>query len=190
MTGSIKRQLTAIGSACQSLQTTLANISVTEGERARRRDMVGNLVARMEKAKMDVAGGATDMRGSLMAGGAARGGGRSQWGTRGETADTVDKDNADLLQMQNQIMQQQDQGLDLLAQTIARQKELGQTINRELDEQMPLLDRLGDHVDSTTDNVQRETKRVIKLTRKQAAGSGFLCLIFWIIAFALFAASE
>ena len=148
-------------------------------------------MARKEKASaaMKVAGAAS--RASLMGGpgGSSSGQQRSRWGTV-EQEDTIDKNNQDLLQMQSQIMRQQDDGLDVLAQTVARQKELGQAINRELDEQMPLLDRLDRHVDTTGAAVQKETRRVIRLTRKSAAGGGFCCLVFCIILFAALAATD
>jgi regulator of vacuolar morphogenesis len=64
-----------------------------------------------------------------------------------ETDRTRERDNQGVLQLQQQIMQEQDQDVEQLNQTVRRMKEVGIAINEELDEQKPLLEILDEDVD-------------------------------------------
>lgn len=56
-----------------------------------------------------------------------------------ETDKTRELDNEGVLQLQKQVMQDQDAGVDMLRKAVSRQKELGVAINNELQVQLELL---------------------------------------------------
>mmetsp|Transcript_606 Transcript_606/g.672 ORF Transcript_606/g.672 Transcript_606/m.672 type:complete len:345 (-) Transcript_606:197-1231(-) len=76
-----------------------------------------------------------------------------------ETNDTLPLNNQELLQQQIQIHQQQDQDVAQLRKLIQRQREIGQTINTEVEEQNELLDQVNQDVDRTTDRLREARKR-------------------------------
>lgn len=76
-----------------------------------------------------------------------------------ETNETLPLDNQELLQLQLQIHLQQDQDVAQLRKLIQRQKEIGQTINTEVEEQNELLDQFNEDVDKTTDRLQVARKK-------------------------------
>lgn len=84
------------------------------------------------------------------------------------------------IEQQQQIMQDQDKGLDMLQNSIARQKEIGLRIGSEVDEQNELLESLSDGMDSTARSLNKETAHVVRVTEKAKRG-GLLCLILLLI---------
>ena len=80
-------------------------------------------------------------------------------GNAKETNETLPLDNQELLQQQLQIHQQQDQDVAQLRKLIQRQKEIGLTINTEVEEQNELLDQFGQDVDNTNDRLRMARKK-------------------------------
>lgn len=93
-------------------------------------------------------------------------GGR-QLGPAHETTATVGKSNEELLQGQTQIISQQDDLLSSLLPVLQRQKELGNIIGQELDEQNKLLDDIGDSMDTVEAKIKRGKKQITKITGKK-----------------------
>lgn len=77
-----------------------------------------------------------------------------------ETDKTRELDNDGVLQRQQQIMQQQDQGIGDLLRIVRRQKQIGVAIGEELDDQNRLLS----DIERDVDRVDQKTK----LARKRA----------------------
>lgn len=80
-----------------------------------------------------------------------------------ETKETIALDNAELLQQQKQVHKEQDKELELLRMIIARQRQIGETINREVEEQNELLDRFSSEVDASSDKVKLARARARKI---------------------------
>ncbi|KAI5964558.1 hypothetical protein KGF57_001050 [Candida theae] len=81
-----------------------------------------------------------------------------------ETEDTLPLNNKELLQHQVHIHQTQDQELEQLRKIIARQRQIGETINAEVEEQNAMLDRFNEEVEQTTDKIKqarRRTRRIL-----------------------------
>lgn len=76
-----------------------------------------------------------------------------------ETKETLPLSNQELLQQQVQVQHNQDNELLELRKIIARQKEIGMTINQEVEEQNELLDSLNEQVDHTTDKLRLARKK-------------------------------
>ena len=127
-----------------------------EGEVRRRRDLVAGarkekedlerlLTAMARKREVDEA---VDDKRTLVAGSDAASGGMTARATavkKGrvlgkETAATRELDNKGVLQLQQQMLQDQDQGLNMLAATVLKQKELATQINEELEIQLQMLE--------------------------------------------------
>lgn len=66
-----------------------------------------------------------------------------------ETEHTQSMDNAQLHDYSHDIIQEQDQHLETLLQSLRRQREVGEAIGDELDTQQELLTRLDEGVDRT-----------------------------------------
>ena len=64
----------------------------------------------------------------------------------------------------------QDKGLDLLQESIARQKNMGMAIGNELEDQNEMLDELSEAMDNTDRRLVRETGHVMRVTEKAKSG--------------------
>ncbi|KAL6056930.1 Syntaxin [Balamuthia mandrillaris] len=106
----------------------------------------------------------------------------TRWGAPAETEETRDLDNRGLLSLQEQKMREQDKLLDMLGESVDRQKEIAIGIGQEVDEHNALLDDLDHEVERTNSRVQRATNRVTRISKK----SSTTCL--WIVICALFIA--
>lgn len=79
-----------------------------------------------------------------------------------ESSKTIDKSNHELLQQQQQVHRDQDAELLQLRSIIARQREIGETINQEVTEQNELLDGFSEDVERSA--------RKLKVARHRAKG--------------------
>jgi regulator of vacuolar morphogenesis len=64
-----------------------------------------------------------------------------------ETERTRELDNDQVLVLQRQMMEEQDQDVNALAQIVRRQKEMGLAIKDEVDRQIEYMDRMDQDVD-------------------------------------------
>ncbi|KAK2802622.1 hypothetical protein FQN51_004415 [Onygenales sp. PD_10] len=80
-----------------------------------------------------------------------------------ETDETRELDNEGVLQLQKQIMENQDLGLEELRKVVARQKELGIMINNELELQNEMFGMVDEDVDRVKRKAQVAKKRIGRL---------------------------
>lgn len=81
-----------------------------------------------------------------------------------ETETTESLDNKELLQQQQQVHKDQDQEVEQLRKIIARQREIGETIGREVEEQNEMLDRFNDEVDASSDKMKDARAKAKRIT--------------------------
>ncbi|KAI4189603.1 MAG: hypothetical protein L6R41_001332 [Letrouitia leprolyta] len=81
-----------------------------------------------------------------------------------ETDRTRALDNQGVLQLQQQLMKEQDDDVDVLAQAVARQKKIGIEIQEELVLQQSLLGMLDEDVDRVQGKIDVARKRVQKIS--------------------------
>lgn len=81
-----------------------------------------------------------------------------------ETSETVNLSNKGLLQRQQQIHNEQDKELEALRKIIARQRQIGETINKEVEEQLEILDSFSNEVDVSGAKLSSARQRVKKIT--------------------------
>ncbi|XP_066600511.1 syntaxin-8 [Prorops nasuta] len=86
----------------------------------------------------------------------------------------------DLKVHQEQILQDQEQGLEELCKVISRQKQIGQAIYNEVDHQNEIIDDLAEHMDRTDDSIVHKTHQV------QSIGAKDHTCGYWVIILLLF----
>ncbi|XP_014607820.1 PREDICTED: syntaxin-8 [Polistes canadensis] len=92
----------------------------------------------------------------------------------------VNMSTQDLQNYQEQVLQEQDKGLEELCKVIARQKEIGQTISNEVVHQNEIIDDLADHMDMTDQTLINRTRQVESISYKDRTCG------YWIIIILLF----
>ena len=154
-----------------------------EGEMRRRRDLVAAakkekeglerlLSAMAAKSALDRTVASAESKGELMntsEGDASSRSkpGRSSGGGRvlgKETNKTRELDNQGVLQLQQQMVREQDDDINVLAQAVARQKELGIQIQEELEVQNEMLGLLDEDVTRVQDKLNVAKKRIGKIS--------------------------
>ncbi|KAM9515650.1 syntaxin-8 isoform 5-T5 [Guaruba guarouba] len=109
---------------------------ITQLEGDRRQNLVDDLLTRQKQLQASYKNEGTEpdvIRSSLMTGGVKRGV-TNPWLLE-ESEETRGLGCDDLRQQQRRIIEEQDAGLDALSSIISRQKQMGQEIGNELDEQ-------------------------------------------------------
>jgi regulator of vacuolar morphogenesis len=177
-----KRVLVRSGTLIATLADGLRRIQESgrlgEGELRRRRDLVSQ--ARMEREGLDklsnsmssstsAAGrggfsqgqaSAADKAGLLKGG---RPAGRVLGAPLPETDKTRELDNSGVLQLQKQEMQNQDLAVDQLTAVIRRQREMGERIHEEVEDQIRMLDELDQDTDRTGAKLKVANNRIKKM---------------------------
>lgn len=80
--------------------------------------------------------------------------------------DTEEMSNNQVLQLHHSIMNEQDESLDRLGESISRQRELSIQIGNELDDQVDILDDLDEGVDRSQHRLNHARRRLDKVAKK------------------------
>ncbi|KAI8090152.1 uncharacterized protein B0P05DRAFT_529570 [Gilbertella persicaria] len=94
-----------------------------------------------------------------------------------------DVENGQILQLQQRIIDDQDQDLDHLSETIRRQRELGLLIGDELETHAQLIDETEDMVDRTDERLRQARKKLDYVNRKIKDNKSVCIVIALIIVF-------
>ena len=158
---------------------------ITDAEYTRRQNQLSTLKGRSDDLNAKFGQGSSsgamsgygNDRGQLF-GGKESGSGRTPYR---DEPDAWRGDDADgIMQGQQTMMRDQDAGLDLIAKSIARQKEMAYKIGDEIEDQNEMLDDLNEGMDNTNRRLLRETEHVVKVTNAAKAG-GYCCCIFLLV---------
>ncbi|XP_074703707.1 syntaxin-8 isoform X7 [Strix aluco] len=156
---------------------------ITQMEGDRRQNLVDDLLTRQKQLQASYKNEGTEpdvIRSSLMTGGIKRGV-TNPWLLE-ESEETRGLGFDDLRQQQRRIIEEQDAGLDALSSIISRQKQMGQEIGNELDEQNEIIDDLTNLVENTDDKLRNQTRHV-KMVDKKSTSCGNLSVsqlpFFW-----------
>ncbi|XP_037265401.1 syntaxin-8 isoform X2 [Falco rusticolus] len=148
---------------------------ITQLEGDRRQNLVDDLLTRQKQLQASYKNEGTEpdvIRSSLMTGGVKRGV-TNPW-LMEESEETRGLGFDDLRQQQRRIIEEQDAGLDALSSIISRQKQMGQEIGNELDEQNEIIDDLTNLVENTDDKLRNQTRHV-KMVDKKSTSCGSSC---------------
>ncbi|KAK8106892.1 v-SNARE [Apiospora kogelbergensis] len=96
-----------------------------------------------------------------------------------------DMTNSQVHAYHQQIMDQQDQQLDALGVSIARQRELSMQIGDELDDQVAMLDDVDEAVDRHQGRIDRARNQVGRITRSASDNKQLMAIIILIIVLVL-----
>ncbi|XP_032932621.1 syntaxin-8 isoform X1 [Catharus ustulatus] len=161
---------------------------ITQLEGDRRQNLVDDLLTRHRQLEASYRneGPEPDMsRSSLMAGGAKRGI-TNPWLLE-ESEETRGLGFDELRQQQRRIIEEQDAGLDALSSIISRQKQMGQEIGNELDEQNEIIDDLTNLVENTDDRLRTQTRHVKMVDKKSTSCGMLVVIVLLLIAIAVVA---
>ncbi|RVD84968.1 uncharacterized protein DFL_003304 [Arthrobotrys flagrans] len=99
--------------------------------------------------------------------------------------DTSDMPNAQVFTLHQRIIEEQDDTLDRLSESISRQRELSIQIGDELDSQGELLDDLDDGVDRAQRRITGARKRLDTFARKAKDNGSMVTIVVLIIVLVL-----
>nr|XP_015212213.1 PREDICTED: syntaxin-8 isoform X1 [Lepisosteus oculatus] len=159
---SLQRLKQQIAHLRERLLTSTSTRRIMQSEGDRRQNLLDDLLTREEQldASFNKDGTEPDSsRSSLLTGGMDPAGLGNPW-LINEPEETRGLGFGEIKQQQQKIIEVQDAGLDALAAVISRQKQMGQEIGNELDEQNEIIDDLTHLVDHTDGRIRKETKRV------------------------------
>lgn len=182
--GAAKKALVKAGSLLGALTDGLRAMReggksvLGDGEMRRRRDLLA--AARVERDGLEklaaslAAATGTGRQGAPSSGdktallgngssSGARSGGRVLGAPLPETERTRELDNEGVAQLQREMIEEQDQGLDVLAGIVRKQREMGLAIKDEVDRQVEHLDRVNEDVDRLGAKTDVAKNRVRKL---------------------------
>lgn len=155
--GEIRRRRDLLGAAKKEREALEGLLSTFVPRSGQERAMA----TKMEKDELFKSGSGT----SLAAAGSSAAkptSGRRVFGAK-ETDRTRELDNAGVLQLQKQIMQEQDEDVTDLTKVVMRMKQMGIQINDELQVQNEMLGMLEQDVDRVDDKIKVAKKRVDKI---------------------------
>uniref|UniRef100_A0A8C2IUL9 Syntaxin-8 n=1 Tax=Cyprinus carpio TaxID=7962 RepID=A0A8C2IUL9_CYPCA len=165
----------------ETLNQTSAQRRIMQAEANRRQTLVDDLATRETRLNASFKGDlleAEPSRSSLMTGGSGSGPAGNPWLVN-ESEETRGLSFGEIKHHQQQIIEAQDAGLDALAAVISRQKQMGQEIGNELEEQNEIIDDLAQLVDKTDSRIKNETHRVKLLDTKSASCGEISALLFY-----------
>uniref|UniRef100_A0A2D4G6B9 Syntaxin-8 n=1 Tax=Micrurus corallinus TaxID=54390 RepID=A0A2D4G6B9_MICCO len=99
-----------------------------------------------------------------------------------EPEETRGLDFHDIQQQQQRIIEEQDSGLDALSSILSRQKQMGQEIGNELEEQNEIIDDLANLVENTDDKLRKQTKNVLRVEKKSTSCGMMVVIVLLLIA--------
>ncbi|KAH7320306.1 target snare coiled-coil domain-containing protein [Stachybotrys elegans] len=105
--------------------------------------------------------------------------------TAGYADEAAGMSNQQLHQYHNQILQQQDEQLDRLGESIGRQRELSMQIGDELDDHVAMLDEVDGYVDRHQSRLDRASKMLGKVARGASENKSMTIIIILIIILVL-----
>jgi len=195
LTTDISKSLTTFSRDIANLKTNLrrTSLSVTGRELQRREALIDALVTKEKQCEEALKSDSANSR----VGGAAlfESGRRRQtpdavgWGVDEEEDDTACLlSNDELRQEQRRIIREQDDGLDALAEVLARQKTIGLTIGNEVDTQNEMLDDIHDNVETVRGRVARETRNVERVDRKDKTWWLWLIMVILLLTIVIIVA--
>ncbi|XP_078242038.1 syntaxin-8 isoform X9 [Pogona vitticeps] len=156
---------------------------ITQLEGDRRQNLVDELLTRHRQLQASFKNEGTEpdvIRSSLMAGG-VRQGVTNPWLVE-EPEETRGLGFHEIQQQQKRIIEEQDAGLDALSSILSRQKQMGQEIGNELEEQNEIIDDLANLVENTDDKLRNQTRRVMMVEKKSTSCGMIVVIVLLLIA--------
>eukprot|EP00243_Klebsormidium_subtile_P014090 TRINITY_DN9787_c0_g1_i1.p1 TRINITY_DN9787_c0_g1~~TRINITY_DN9787_c0_g1_i1.p1 ORF type:complete len:235 (-),score=67.04 TRINITY_DN9787_c0_g1_i1:278-982(-) len=173
---STRRSITRLNAKADRLDALLKEgpekAGVSERELYRRQDMVVGIRyrAKSQAATLTQIGNSAD-RGALL----------PSSSQPAETDRTAGLENQGIVGLQKQIMKEQDDQLDELAQTVSSTHHIALAVNDELDLHTQLLDDIDRDLDSTRSRVKNVRDKLTRLSRQSSRSCSYICLFLTMI---------
>uniref|UniRef100_A0A8D0L4M5 Syntaxin-8 n=1 Tax=Sphenodon punctatus TaxID=8508 RepID=A0A8D0L4M5_SPHPU len=166
-----------------SLLRAVSARQITQLEGDRRQNLLDDLLTRQRQLQATFKNDGAEpdvIRSSLMTGGIQQG--KTNPWLLEESEETRGLGFDDIRQQQQRIVQEQDAGLDALSSILSRQKQMGQEIGNELEEQNEIIDDLANLVENTDDKLRAQTRRVTLVDRKSTSCGMLVVIVLLLIA--------
>ncbi|KAL8594132.1 hypothetical protein ACOMHN_047872 [Nucella lapillus] len=167
----------------QNLMRASSSYHITQREVERRQRMLDGLVTKEKQIDQAFKNENGDNRQSLLGGPSdpfsSGVGGGDPW-TEPDHLQGVS--SSELQSQQQQVLQEQDHGLESLSRVIGRQKQMAIDIGNEVDVQNDIIEDITDHVDSTGNRIRRETRHISIIDRKSNTCGYYVVIILLFIA--------
>ncbi|GMI63784.1 syntaxin of plants 51 [Hibiscus trionum] len=174
----IRRKITILGNRLDGLQSLLSRPTgkpLTEKEMNRRKDMASSLRSKVNQMASAFNMSNIDNRDSLLG-----------LETKPDAMSrTVGLDNSGLIGLQRQIMEEQDEGLEKLEETVVSTMHIALAVSEELDLHTRLIDNLDQHVDIADSRLQGVQKKLGILKKRVNGGCWCICMPFAVIGIAI-----
>ncbi|XP_025090109.1 syntaxin-8-like isoform X2 [Pomacea canaliculata] len=159
----------------QNLIRASSSYHITQREVERRQQMLDSLLTKEKHIDQAFKNDSGDSRRALLNPQSEDFGSTSDpWG-QGDPLENVS--NTELQSQQQQILDEQDRGLDALSRVIGRQKQMAIDIGNEVDSQNEIIDDITDHVDGTTSRLKRETRHIAIVDRKSGSCGYYIVIV-------------
>ncbi|XP_052262913.1 syntaxin-8-like isoform X2 [Dreissena polymorpha] len=182
LSAKIRSSMKQFSSDAERLKNNLikatSSYHITQREIDRRQVMIDQLITKEKQIEEAFKNESGVARSQLLAGGVDS----DPWGVKEEPEEFKGIQNTGLRVQQQQIIKEQDKGLDALSEVIARQKNMALDIGNEVDQQNEILDDIIDHTDRSNQRLIKETRHIRIVDRKSAT-----CGI-WVVIVLLFVA--
>ncbi|KAK7498301.1 hypothetical protein BaRGS_00010561 [Batillaria attramentaria] len=183
---SLRQFTTDLNRLKQNLMRASSSYHITQRELERRQRMLDGLITKEKQIDQAFKNEGGESRQSLLGGptGDPFGGSSDPFA---EPEEFQGVSSSDLRAQQQEIVIEQDQGLDALSRVIGRQKQMAIDIGNEVDIQNDIIDDITDHVDNTGIRIQRETRHIAIVDRKSNACCYYVVIILLFIAIVVIA---
>ncbi|XP_033102579.1 syntaxin-8-like [Anneissia japonica] len=178
----LKRFSQDIESLKKKLYKAASTYHLTQQEAERRQRLIDELLTKerqLDDAFTNQSRYSAPERSGLMASSTA-GFGHDLW--EDETEQTRGMSVADIRSQQQQVIDEQDRGLEALSSVIARQKQMGHDIGNELDEHNEIIDDINTHIGKTDQRLVKETKHIRKISEKAKDCTYLVVIVLLLIA--------
>lgn len=189
-TGEIHSSLSAFNRDISRLRDSLNQSAVqrrfTERECDRRQTMMDQLVTRQKQLELTFENRdqRSIQRSNLLGGTSAFA--DDPWSAVEERANQESHDHTmsvdQIRQQQQQIIAEQDRGLDVLSRVVGRQKQIAVDIGNEVESQNEIIDDIVDHTDVTSTRLINETRHIKILNHKSGACWMYVIIVLLAVA--------
>lgn len=179
----IRRKISILGSKLDSLESFLSKLTskqhITEKEFNKRRDMIANVRTKAKQMASALNMSNFAKREDLL--------GESK---RSEDAanQIAGLDNHGIVSLQRQVMQDQNEGLEKLEESVLSTKHIALAVNEELDLHTGLIGSLDEHVEVTDSKLQMVQKKLAFLNKRTKGGCSCMCMLLSLVAILILAA--
>ncbi|EFA80454.1 putative syntaxin 8 [Heterostelium album PN500] len=178
----IRRALSNLSNDLARLKDALVygNLRITDKEKMRRNAMVEQLGTQKNNLTNQFENAANNnfARNELMGDASSK----RAWGKQAKDNEfTQNFNNQQLFNQNNTVMQEHDQALDLLSNSLMRQKNMASAMNTELEIHNQLLDDVEIGVDRTTSRIQHTNSKMNILKENASSCGMIICIVLLII---------